>query len=129
MPTWVVGKVQDCLNDQGKAIRGSKILVLGLAYKPDVDDTRESPSRELITLMEAKGAIVDYHDPYVPEVGESRDYPTLTGRKTQSMSSEYDCFVLSTNHAIFKADEILSHGVPVIDTRNSLPKDALVVKA
>jgi len=129
MPHWVVGKVQDCLNDVGRAVNGAKILVLGLAYKPDVDDTRESPSRELITLLEKKGASVDYHDPYVPKIGVSRKYPTLTGRKSQPMSNGYDCFVLATNHTIFVADEILSHGVPVVDTRNFLPKCEKVVKA
>jgi UDP-N-acetyl-D-glucosamine dehydrogenase len=129
MPDWVVGKVQDALNDMGKALKGSKVLVLGLAYKPDIGDTRESPSRKLISLMEGKGALVDYHDPHVLEIGSSRDYPALEGRTSHPMSVEYDCFVLATHHSCFDAEEILSYGVPVVDTRNVLPKNKNVTKA
>ena len=66
MPEWVVGKVTEALNDRGKAVKDSKILILGLAYKPDVDDDRESPTYKLMTLLEQKKARVDYHDPHIP---------------------------------------------------------------
>ena len=129
MPRWVVTKVQDCLNNHGKAVKGSNILVLGLAYKADVDDVRESPSRELMIQLEKKGAKVDYHDPFVPEIGKSREYAGLVGRKSQPMTKTYDCFVLSTKHSVFSPEEILSYGVPIVDTRNAMPASEQVVKA
>lgn len=129
MPRYVVSKVQDCLNDFCKSMKGSKILVLGLAYKADVDDMRESPSFEIIRLLQEKGAQVDYHDPFVPEIGPTREYPQLTGKKSAPLSKNYDCFIIATRHTSFSADEILSFGVPVVDTRNFLPKSALVYPA
>lgn len=122
MPKYVVSKVQDCLNFFGKAVKGSRILILGLAYKSDVDDMRESPSLELIHLLELKGARVDYHDPYFTEIGMTREYSDLAGRKHQPLSAAYDCFLLATKHSSFCQKEILSFEVPVIDTRNFLPK-------
>lgn len=129
MPHWVVGKIQDTLNNYGKAVKGARVLVLGLAYKPNVGDMRESPSRELIVLLEEKGASVDYHDPLVPKVGPSREYSQLAGRCHHPLSSNYDCFVLSTNHSVFSPEEILSYGVPVIDTRHALPDHPNVTRA
>ncbi len=123
MPRYVVGKVQDCLNSFGKALKGSRILMLGISYKADVDDMRESPSLELIHLLEKKGAVVDYHDPFFPEIGKSREYGDLEGRQHQELSARYDCFILATRHTCFSQEEILSHGVPIIDTRNFLPKN------
>jgi len=129
MPKYVVNKVQDCLNTYGKPLKGSKILILGLSYKPDIDDMRESPSLKLIELLEAKGAIADYHDPFIPEIPMTREHAALTGRKTEGLSNNYDCFVLATKHSCFSKDEILSHGIPIIDTRNFLPKSKQVVQA
>lgn len=129
MPKWVVGKVQDCLNDQGKALKGAKIMILGLAYKSDVDDMRESPSLELIKLLEAKGSIVDYHDPYIPEIGATREYAFLQGRQSRPLSSQYDCFLISTRHSCFSPTEVLSYGIPVVDTRFLMPKHELVYSA
>ncbi len=126
MPKWVISKVQDCLNEHKKPINGSKILVLGLAYKSDVEDIRESPSLELMRLLEEKGATVEYHDPLVSELHETREFPELTGKKSTPLSSEYDCFLLATAHSIFSADEFLSYNVPIIDTRNFLPTNDLV---
>ncbi len=122
MPAWVVGKVALCLNDVGKAIRGSRILVLGLAYKADVDDIRESPSFSLIALLEAQGATVDYHDPYVPVIPPTREHAALAGRASKPLSKDYDCFLLATGHRLFDPSAILAHGVPVVDTRNKLPR-------
>ncbi len=129
MPHYVIGKVQDCLNDYGKAMRGAKILILGLSYKEDVDDMRESPSLELIRLMEQKGALVDFHDPYFPELPPTRRYPKLAGRKSRPLSDQYDCFVIATKHSCFCADEILSYGIPTVDTRNFLPRKENVYQA
>ena len=129
MPRWVVSKVQDCLNDHGKALKGSKLLILGLAYKPDVDDMRESPTLELIRLLEEKGASVDYHDPYIPILPSTREYATLMGRPSKPLSKSYDCFILSTRHSCFTAAEILSYETPVVDTRHLLPLHPLVYSA
>jgi len=129
MPTYVVGKVQDCLNFYSKPLRGSRILILGLAYKADIDDMRESPSLELIKLLEEKGASVDYHDPHLPELGMTREYPQLAGRHSHEMSNHYDCFLLATCHSAFSREKILSYGVPIVDTRNFLPKSKQVFPA
>lgn len=129
MPHYVVSKVQDCLNSFRKPLKGSKILILGLAYKSDIDDMRESPSLELIKLLEEKGSFVDYHDPYFPEIGMTREYSELAGRKSHELSNDYDCFVIATKHSCFSVDKILSYNVPIIDTRNFLPKHEQVFQA
>lgn len=129
MPKYVIDKVQDCLNIYGKPIKGSKILILGLSYKADIDDIRESPSLKMIEMLESKGAFVDYHDPFVPEICMTREHAHLAGRKSQPMTSIYDCFILATKHSCFSQEEILSHDVPVVDTRNFLPKGRQVVQA
>lgn len=129
MPKYVVSKIQDCLNFFAKALKGSRILILGLSYKSDIDDMRESPSLELIRLLEEKGAAVDYHDPYIPAIGHSREYDQLTGRTSQPISKNYDCFVLSTKHSCFSKEDILAFGVPIVDTRNVFPKSKQVFPA
>ena len=129
MPNWVVNKVQDCLNEYSKSVNGSKVLILGLAYKPDVDDMRESPSLELIKLLEEKGATVEYHDPFITKVKPNREYKNLIGKESKELSRDYDCFVVATKHSCFDAKEILSFGVPIVDTRNLLPKHELVYLA
>ena len=128
MPEWVVGKLADCLNEQAKPIRGSRILVLGLAYKPDVGDMRESPSLVLIEMLEARGASVAYHDPYLPVIPPSRGHAALAGRTSTEPSAEFDCFLLATNHRIY-GPELLAHGVPIVDTRRILPEHPLVMRA
>jgi UDP-N-acetyl-D-glucosamine dehydrogenase len=129
MPKWVLAKIQDCLNSYSKAMKGSKVLILGLAYKSDVEDMRESPSLELIKLMEEKGATVDYYDTMIPEIPSSREYAYLAGRKSSLPSDEYDCFVLSTVHTSFSAEQFMSYGVPIVDTRNFFPKHERVFPA
>ena len=129
MPRYVVTKVQDCLNLFSKPLRGSRVLILGLAYKADIDDMRESPSLELIKLLEDKGALVDYNDPFITEIGNNREYRNLIGRKSHEMSHDYDCFVLATKHSTYSQEELLSYSIPIVDTRNFLPKNKLVFPA
>lgn len=129
MPHYVVNKVQDCLNKYKKSLNGSRVLMLGLSYKPDVDDIRESPSLEMIHLLEAKGALVDYNDPYIPEIRMSREYSQLAGRKSQPISNHYDCILLATEHSCYNPEEILSYHVPIVDTRDFFPKSELVYPA
>ena len=129
MPKYVVSKIQDCLNHYEKSVKGSRILILGISYKPDLDDMRESPSLELIDLLQKKGAHVSYHDPYFPEIGHTREYEQLKGKVHQEISQDFDCFVLATNHTCFCKKHILSFGIPIIDTRNFFPKHNLVYKS
>jgi len=129
MPHYVTGKVQDCLNEQGKALKGAKILILGLAYKSDIDDMRESPSLELIRLLEEKGAQVDYHDPHIPKIGPTREYSDLEGRESQPIGGSYDCLLFATKHSCFDAEEIAALNVPTVDTRNFLPEKPHIYRA
>ncbi len=122
MPEWVVSKVMHALNDHGKALNGSKVLLLGMAYKPDVDDDRESPSYKLMDLLTNRGAEVDYHDPHVPEIGHKREYPQYIGKKSVELTSErigqYDCVLVSTNHKAVDYSLICSNASLIVDTRN-----------
>ena len=125
----VVGKVQDCLNTQKKSMNGSRILVLGLAYKPDVTDIRESPSLELLHLLKSKGVHAEFHDPLIEEIPPTREYESLLGKRSCALSADYDCFLLATNHSIFNIEEILSYNIPIVDTRNVFPDHDLVFRA
>jgi UDP-N-acetyl-D-glucosamine dehydrogenase len=122
MPHYVVTKVQDALNKNRKAINGSRILVLGVAYKPNVSDLRESPALDVIGLLRQKGAVVDYHDPYVPEVKHESFHlqcvPDLAGAVQQA-----DCVVITTNHDAYPWKKILEAARLVVDTRNALGAD------
>jgi len=119
MPHWVVQKVADALNDHGKAVKGSRILVLGLAYKKNIDDTRESPAVEIMALLQDKGAIMEYSDPHVPTFPQKRDYSFDLQSVTISSESVslYDCIVLATDHDRFDFDTILGHSALIVDTR------------
>ena len=118
MPDHVVARVSEALNQTGKAVKGSTILILGLAYKADVDDDRESPSYVLIEKLEAKGAKVEYHDPYVPVIRPSREHSHLAGRKSVSIDSPCDLVLISTAHQEFKKHNFAGLASPLIDTRN-----------
>jgi len=118
MPDYVVGKVVEALNRHGKPVNGSRILLLGLAYKADVDDDRESPSYVLIEKLEAKGATVDYHDPYIPAIRPSREHSHLAGRKSVSINAPCDLVLISTAHAAFKKHDFSGLAAPLVDTRN-----------
>src|SRR5205807_1616551 len=110
------------LNDRGKSVKGSKVLVLGLAYKPDVDDVRESPSFELIEELEHLGAHVDYNDPHVPATHRMRrhDLGMHSVPLTPQSLASYDCVLISTNHAAYDWQLIADHAKLVVDTRGSL---------
>jgi len=121
MPYWVVDKVMNALNDHEKSIKGSRILLLGAAYKKDIDDPRESPSFKLIEIMLDKGALVDYNDPLIPELPDMRNYDIK--KKSVELTPEnlasYDCVLISTDHTVYDWDFIVKHSKLVIDTRNA----------
>ncbi len=122
MPYYVVGKVADGLNRQGKCITSSKILVLGLSYKKDIDDTRESPSLKLIELLTEKGARVDFNDPYIPQTKRMRMYDLKKNSVpiTAESIKSYDCVVVATDHSCYDYEFILKHAPLVVDTRNAI---------
>ena len=124
MPEWVVSKVMDALNDKGKALKGSKVLVLGLAYKKDVDDVRESPSLELIELLRHKGAKVDYNDPHIPRTHRMREYDLRMKSVplTAANLAKYDAVLISTDHSAYDYDFIVKNAQLVVDTRNATAK-------
>ncbi len=121
MPHFVIHKTMESLNEAGKAMKGSKILVLGLAYKKDVDDVRESPSLELIELLKQRGAKVDYNDPHVPRTHKMREYDLkMTSVKlTPEKLASYDAVLISTDHSSYDYDFIVQNSQLVIDTRNA----------
>ena len=121
MPRFVVGKVQDALNDHHKPLRGSKVLVLGAAYKPDVDDLRESPALDVIHLLREKGALVSYHDPYIPVI-DHNEYHLETVDDLMGAVGEADCVVIITNHSVYDYPSILDRAKLIVDTRNALGK-------
>ena len=119
MPRFVVTKVQDAMNDAGKALKGSHILILGAAYKPDIDDLRESPALDVIGLLMKKGAIVSYHDPYVAVV--QHDTWNLTSvPDLMNAMTEADCVVIVTNHKVYDYQAVLEKSKLIVDTRNAL---------
>lgn len=118
MPDYVLSRVADALNDRCKSIKGSSILILGLAYKPDVDDDRESPSYVLIDKLEARGAKVDFNDPNVPEIRPSREHSHLAGRKSAPICDSYDLFLIATNHKEYYTIDFSVYDIPLVDTRN-----------
>lgn len=122
MPEHVIQRLALALNDAGKAVRGSKIVVLGLAYKKDIDDTRESPSLELMELLMDMGAEVTYSDPYAPKMKKLRKY-SFPGMVSQELTTEFlksqDCVLLATDHSDFDYQHIADQAPLVIDTRNA----------
>ena len=121
MPRYVVGKVAEALKQRGKPLKGSKVLLLGLAYKKDVDDVRESPSLALIELLRSQGAEVDYNDPHVPHTHPMREHDLRMASKPLSaaMLRRYDAVLISTDHSAYDYDFIVRHAQLVIDTRNA----------
>ncbi len=121
MPHYVIAKTMEALNDCKKSLKGSKILVLGLAYKKDIDDVRESPSSELIELLREKGAKVDYNDPYIPKTHKQREHDLQMKSKklTAAMIRGYDAVLIATDHSDYDYAWIVKNAKRVIDTRNA----------
>jgi UDP-N-acetyl-D-glucosamine dehydrogenase len=124
MPEYVVYRVADALNSQQKAIKGSKILIMGLAYKPDVDDERESPSYTLMNLLTARGASVDYYDPYVPVIRPTRQHSHWAGKQSVRWNKEviagFDLVLIATNHRCVNYAELGDWANCIVDTRNAM---------
>jgi len=122
MPRYVIARLMEALNEHGKPLRGSEICVLGLAYKRDVDDTRESPSFELMEQLLAAGAAVTYSDPHVPKLPKKRDYD-FSGMGSQELTPEFlgslDAVLIATDHEAFDYETIVRHAPLVLDTRNA----------
>ena len=122
MPYYVVQRTMEVLNDKGKSIRNARVLILGIAYKKDIDDVRESPSLKLIKLFSEKGAKVDFNDPHVPQTQKMRmyDFRMKSVPLTDKNLKKYDCVVISTDHSFYDYKFILKHAALIIDTRNAL---------
>ena len=120
---WAV--VGEALNSHKKSINGSRILIIGLAYKPNVGDERESPSFTFLEELTAKGATVDYYDPYVPEIGPTREHVEWAGKRsiewTKAQLRTYDAALISTNHDCIDYQQLADWLPLVVDTRNALP--------
>ena len=121
MPAHVIDTVVRALNDRGKPVRGSRVLVMGLAYKPNVDDTRESPSFELITRLRSLGAQVSYNDPHIPRMPAKRDYSLSMSsvELTRENVASYDCVLIATDHDAYDWDAIASSAALIVDTRGA----------
>lgn len=136
MPEWVIEKTAEALNDDSKSVKGSKIIVVGLAYKPNVDDTRETPAAEIIELLAERGAKVSYHDPLVPRFPEMRNYSfsmESVDLNPQTLA-DADCVLIVTDHEVTDWNAIAQHAGLVVDTRNAMTRvtgqtNARVVKA
>jgi UDP-N-acetyl-D-glucosamine dehydrogenase len=122
MPEYVVQKTALALNDRGKPVKGSRLLILGLAYKPDVDDVRESPSFALIEQLESLGAVVDYNDPHVPATHKMRrhDLQRTSVPLTPQSLAGYDAVLIATNHTAYDWQMIADHAALIIDTRDAM---------
>ena len=123
MPAFWVGKTQDALNAAGKALKGSRVLVLGVAYKKDIDDLRESPALEILDLLSQKGVDVRYHDPFVPEIVDDGHTPAgAVGRSVELTDDELreaDAVLIVTDHSVVDYDRVVRLAAVVIDTRNA----------
>ena len=119
MPRFVIGKISDALNDRSKPVKGSQILVLGAAYKPDIDDIRESPALDVIGLLIQKGALVSYHDPYIKSV-HHEEWELQSILDLDEGLKNADCVVILTNHSIYDYPSILEKSKLIIDSRNAL---------
>lgn len=124
MPEHVVHRVADALNSRQKSISGSRILVLGLAYKPNVDDERQSPSYVLMELLEQRHAEVDYYDPYIPVIKPTREHAQFAGKKSvewnRTTIQKYDVVLIATNHSCVNYRDLADWSPCIVDTRNAM---------
>jgi UDP-N-acetyl-D-glucosamine dehydrogenase len=120
MPYFVVDRVMMALNEVGKAMKDAKILILGIAYKKDVDDARETPAFKVIEILTNRGAKVDYNDPFIPYAPVTRKYQL--NRKSIDLTPEnlkgYDCVVITTDHSVYDPEFLIKHSQLIVDTRN-----------
>jgi UDP-N-acetyl-D-glucosamine dehydrogenase len=129
MPKYVAGLVRDALNEQEKSVKGAKVLILGVAYKKDIDDMRESPALSVIDLLRSRGANVMYHDPFVPEVTFDHAYkigdgePLYNQELTDDLLKESDCVVICTEHSTVDYNRVCNLSKMVVDTRNALSEN------
>lgn len=119
MPLYVIDKVNDALNDDSKSVRGSKIVVLGVAYKRDIDDVRESPALDIISLLEKRGAHVSYHDPYVAQIRLEDNAIMQSTPYSDALLDNADCVVIVTDHSSFDWQHVLEHSQLIVDTRHA----------
>jgi UDP-N-acetyl-D-glucosamine dehydrogenase len=136
MPDWVIHRLADALNDAGKPLRGSKVLLVGLAYKANVDDDRESPGYVLLDKMKAKGCQVAFYDPYIPVIRPSREHGHWAGTKCvswdQKTISGFDAVLIATAHHNVDYQQLGQWAPLIVDTRNAMKGSesiATVVKA
>jgi UDP-N-acetyl-D-glucosamine dehydrogenase len=122
MPRYVVSRVIDAFNDRGATLKGAKCLVLGAAYKPDIDDIRESPALDVIGLLQKKGAHVEYHDPYIPHLRTHDDLEMQSVPDVMNAVRHADCVVIITNHSVYDYKAILKDAKFIFDSRNALGK-------
>jgi UDP-N-acetyl-D-glucosamine dehydrogenase len=124
MPEYVVHRVVDALNTRNKAVKGSRVLILGLAYKPNVDDERESPSYVLMDLLSERGAELEYYDPYVPVIKATREHPQFAGRKSiewnRTTIESFDVVLIATNHSCVNYQDLADWAHCIVDTRNAM---------
>jgi UDP-N-acetyl-D-glucosamine dehydrogenase len=124
MPEYVVSRATDVLNQHRKSVNGSRILIMGLAYKSDVDDMRESPAFHLLDLFKARGATVDYFDPHIPVVTPTREHANWTGARSIAWSEQnvrsYDLVVIATHHKRYNLAELAAWAPAIVDTRNAM---------
>ena len=121
MPRYVVSRIMDAMNERGMLLKGSKILVLGTAYKPDIDDVRESPALDVIGLLKQKGAYVEYHDPYIPHIHhEYDDWQMDSVTDLMNAVKASDAVVIITNHKAYDYPSIVEASKFVFDSRNAL---------
>jgi UDP-N-acetyl-D-glucosamine dehydrogenase len=132
MPEWVINKLADALNERGKSVKGSKVLVLGIAYKKDVDDPRESPSMVLLEILRKRGAKIAYSDPYFPVFPRMREhfFDLKSVSLTAATVAKYDCILIATNHSTVDYALLKKHAKLIVDTRGVYSRPARnIVKA
>ncbi len=129
MPKYVIRGTMEALNKRQKALNGSKVLLMGLAYKEDVDDLRESPTFELMDLLKAQGSVVDFYDPHIPVINATREHAAWTGYKSVKWNKEiignYDAVIIATHHKVFNLVELVEWADLIVDTRNALAKSGI----
>ncbi len=119
MPIYVVSKVTDALNDDAKSVKNANVLILGVAYKRDVDDVRESPALDIISLLEQKGARVQFHDPHVASVRLEDNRVMHTSEYSAALVAAADCVVIVTDHSAYDWAHVISNAKLVVDTRHA----------